>query len=517
MLGFSCTSFTYQKRLNLYQIIWEKMKKLRNIMLSKWFWLIAGFVLIMSRMATWLFPYDSDHWIFYYIGRRWINGATLYIDMWDHKSPLIYFYNTKLHILFGDNLVLHRIFFTIVALIGIWIFYKTAQILYKQLNLKNKEFIARVATLLFIFFFSLSQFTNSGNNNENLGVLFILLTLYLYLLWRKNLDKQWQLLLSGIFAGFVFFLKANFAILLLPVVIDLIYLNRKNIYKIISSLAMFAFGVLLQLFVWAFYFKEVGTFKQFYIATFEFNSKYIKALGWDLNSPGIVIFIGILVLLIVFFAPFLYQALKQFIKPDKNLNYLLALIAASSVLFMVLAGTFYSHYFLIIIPYLCLMFGATVQEAFKNKRQLKLIFLGLIAVTMLLISYKQLYNTFSGSVAQDATNQKNAAEYITSHSNKDDKIFANVYGATFYELTQRDSGSRFISASHPLIDYKYHFGYDFNVKFIFDMEESQAKYVVMSSDKNDLYRTENPVVMRYINRNYHFEIAVNGYDIYRRN
>ena len=38
------------------------------------------------------------------------------------------------------------------------------------------------STLLFVFLANLSEFTNSGNNNENLGILFICLTLWTYLL-----------------------------------------------------------------------------------------------------------------------------------------------------------------------------------------------------------------------------------------------------------------------------------------------------------------------------------------------
>jgi hypothetical protein len=312
--------------------------------------------------------------------------------------------------------------------------------------------------------------------------------------------------------------KANFAILLLPLAIDIIYLHRKNFFKIITNLALFAFGVLLQLLVWAWYFKSIGTFKQFFIAAFEFNSKYIKALGWDTSIPGFLQFFAIITLLILFFAPFLIRALRKFTKVDANLGYLVPLLAASSMLFIVLAGTFYPHYFLITIPYLCLITGATAHEVFVKRRLLKLTFLTIVAVFLLLISYKLgVYNSLFGSAAQDLKDQTAVANYVTDHTDHQDKIFANIYGATFYRLAERDSGSRFISASHPLIDYKYKFGYNFNVKFIFDMEDSGAKYVVMSTNKDDIYRTENPVLMRYILHNYHLENVVNSYDIYRRN
>jgi hypothetical protein len=85
-----------------------------------------------------------------------------------------------------------------------------------------------------------------------------------------------------------------------------------------------------------------------------------------------------------------------------------------------------------------------------------------------------------------------------------------------YQLAHRDSGSRYISASHPFIDYKYDFGYNFNAKFITDMESNETKYVVISSDPTDLYRTKNPVLMNYFNKNYVFETSIGGFDILKR-
>lgn len=494
------------------------MQKLRAVILGHYFWLVALSVFCISRIATWVFPFDSDHWIFYYVGKHWFNGETLYIDMWDHKSPLIYAYNGILDLLFGSNIVWHRITFTIIALLGLWLFYKTAKLLYQNLKLPNPEWTARITTLLFAFFANLSEFTNSGNNNENLGLVFLLATVYFYLLYRqKPPQKQIMLLVSGIFAGFVFLLKANFAIFLLPIVIDLILLHKKNIYKVISGLAIFAFGTLLHLLIWAFYFVHVGTFKEFLHATFSFNSKYIEALGYDLSAPGILIFIGTLALLLIFFAPFLIKALKSFNSKASDYKLLISLFALSTLLFMFVAGTFYSHYFLITILYLCLIAGATAKDVFKHRKTFKITAFTLIATLLFMVSLKQFYNAFGGSVLQEASQQQAAANYINQNTSFDDKFFAYIYGATFYELAKRDSGSRYISASHPLIDYKYDFGYDFNRNFIYDMEWPQTKYVVMSSNVSDIYRTENPVLMRYFDRNYHLETQIEGYDILKRN
>jgi 4-amino-4-deoxy-L-arabinose transferase-like glycosyltransferase len=492
--------------------------KIYSTLLDKYFWLTVTVVFSFSRIATWLFPFDSDHWIFYYVGRRWVEGGTLYVDMWDHKSPLIFGFNGILHLIFGGNIVWHRIVFTIITIFGVYLFYKTAILLQKYLK-KVSSMSVKVATIIFAFLASLSEFTNSGNNNENLGLVLILATLYLYL--RAKLAKQNNylplVLASGLVAGFVFMLKANFSVLLIPIVLDLIVTQRKNIYRLISTLVAFALGSVAQLLVWSLYFKHVGTFKDFFIATFQFNSKYIKALGWDIHAPGIAVFIGILVLLLLFFAPFIVKSIQDFAFKHSPENLLIASISVSSLIFIVLAGTFYSHYFLFAIPYFCLVFSVTINKLFVKFGLRLAASLLIISVFLYLISLKQLYNSYFGGVASEAKNQTQAANYINNHTNKNDKVFAYVYGATFYRLASRDSGSRFVSASHPLIDYKYNFGYDFNKIFILDMENSETKYVVMSADKDDIYREQNPVLMRYFANNYHLEKQLEGYNILTRN
>lgn len=494
------------------------MQKLKALVMGRYFWLIAGFVFIVSRVSTWFFPFDSDHWIFFYVGKHWAQGQALYLDMWDHKPPLIFGYNALLYKLFGDNLVAHRIAFTVIALVAVYVFYKTAQLLYTTLKINNAEWVARLSTLLFAFLANLSEFTNSGNNNENLGILFICLVLWTYLLYRrKPAESQGYLLASGAFAGMLFFLKGNFAVLLLPILFDLYIVHRKKWGKLLVAYAVFAVTPLLMALAWGQYFLSQGTFKEFFIASFSFNSKYIRALGWDLHSPGLIVFLGILFLLFAFFMQFLVRAIKEFWQPPRELPFFVPIMAVSVILFMLLLGTFYPHYYLVAIPYLCLVFGTTTTATFKKKKLPKIILLSTILVVLFLGSIKLgIYNSLRGSVQVEAKNQQLVASYINEHTMPNEKFFAYMYGATMYQLAHRDSGARYISASHPLIDYKYNFGYNFNTKFITDMEVNETKYVVISSDPNDLYRVQNPVLMNYFKKNYMYETSVGGFDILKR-
>ena len=96
---------------------------------NRWlFGLTLVVVFALARVATWGYPFDSDHWIFYYVGHNWIvGGGDLYVDAWDHKPPMIFLFNGIMAALFGDNIVLHRIFLTALTVLDVWLFYLVAK------------------------------------------------------------------------------------------------------------------------------------------------------------------------------------------------------------------------------------------------------------------------------------------------------------------------------------------------------------------------------------------------------
>jgi len=158
------------------------MQKVQNLFdkfleSKKVFWITLILIFVAARSAVWFYPFDSDHWIFYYVGKAIANGKLLYIDTWDHKPPLIFEFNALMHFLFGGNLILHRIFLTALAVLDIFLFYKLAKLFAKGLTLgKNgTESVVKVSLLLYVFWRSLAQFASSGNNTENIGLIFLLL------------------------------------------------------------------------------------------------------------------------------------------------------------------------------------------------------------------------------------------------------------------------------------------------------------------------------------------------------
>ena len=210
------------------------VEKFINLLTSKYFLPSVILVAILSRLATWFFPYDSDQWIYYYVGNNWFHQGTLYITAWDHKAPVIYAINGFMSLMFGSNLFLHRLFFTVIAALTIWLFYLTSKRFLKYINSDHIQLGSRLGTLLFAFWFNLSQFTNRGNYTENFATLFVILALYSYL--KSTINKPYRnLLLSGLSMSLLAYFKINFLILILPIVIDILRIHLKDIKVIILN------------------------------------------------------------------------------------------------------------------------------------------------------------------------------------------------------------------------------------------------------------------------------------------
>jgi 4-amino-4-deoxy-L-arabinose transferase-like glycosyltransferase len=504
------------------------MKFLKN---KKLFLALAAALFIFSRIPTLLYPVDSDHNIYFYIGGQIAEGKTLYVDMWDHKPPLAFMINALMSIVFGPNLVLHRIFLSLLAILGIIIFYKLAKLFLERLKSppKNPELPARLTTLLYILLSNLSQFTSSGNNTENLANIFILLNYYLYLKHRSltfqrpsleitlSKDGLW-LLIIGLCLSCLVFLKPTFALLATPILIDIL-LTKTALKTKIKQFALLAVFPILQTAFWIIYFIAKNALRDFYIATFEFNSKY-SATAWGGDLSDTMKFLIILAPFFLLYALALFpylrpKALKSSLR-SPTIRFLL-LAAAASLLLALAPGSFYPYYFLPSIMPLSILL--TWRETAPRKSKIKILAIALCLLACLAFSYRNLASSLSGPVKSQATADQKVADYIKAHTEKTDTIIAYVYGATFYELTSRASGSRFISASHLLLDYRNAFGYNFDQIFMSDLEKSRPKYLIMleSRDPKINFYVENTPVMTYFDSHFALETTIPPYAILKNN
>lgn len=482
-----------------------------------WYWSLVAITFVVSRIGTWIYPFDSDHWIFFYVGKNWFRGGSLYVTAWDHKPPVIFFINGLMSLL-SDSIVVHRVLITGFALLDIYLFYLLAKMLAPKILSKKAELFSKLALLLYVFWRNLLQFTSSGNNNENFGLVFYLGMLLSYFSFRED-RKWWKMLLSGTCFAVLFFMKGNFLLLAVPIGILLFVDFIKELQKFFLYGLTFCLPLIVMAGAWAGYFASKGSFNDFVVATFSFSAKY-SASAWkgDLSDLKVFYVLVAFAAPLIVMVPLLYLAdVRSHIQEHEYIFFALSLLFGSFAFFAV--GVPYLYYFLILMPVYIL---AATYLLLNHENYnwylyfiLAAIFIFGMGTNFAYDAYQTIENQISHT-ASEATEYKQIASYIDDHTVATDKVFDADYGATFYQLAHRDSGSRFVSASVLLLDYRGNYGFHLDDVFASDMNKSQAKYVVVYRDRTTLYYQNKPMVA-YFDSHYHLEKTFDTFEVLRRN
>lgn len=495
------------------------------------FWIIVVAVFVVARLATWGYPFDSDHWIFYYVGHNWIvEGGQLYVTAWDHKPPMIFLFNGVMSLFLGDNIVLHRIWLTLFTVVDTWLFFLITKrvipaLLAGAASTRKPGFVARInpgtavklTLLLYVFLRNLSQFAANGNTTENYGLIF-LLGMILAFLKFTDANKWGWLVLSGTFAGLLFWTKGNL-ILLGGVVGLLLLIHRwKRKGRLVGYVVLFVLPILIISAAWMAYFAAQGTFNDFIIASFSFSSKYASSAWAGKVSANFALILTTLVMLIPVLAYFVVY-LRDIKAQWRNTSYqLVGLSFAIGLALIGAVGSFYSYYLLIIMPFMVIIVMYALLRIDSLAAWLKPTLVALLALTLVgnyAISMKMLLNNYTGSTAAEGKDYHQAANYVREHTSADQKVFAYDYGATFYELSGRSSASKFVSASHLLLDWRDNYGYGFDQTFINELEATQAPYIVMNDGTRNLYLANKPIA-DYIAEHYEATEKFGVIEVYKR-
>lgn len=487
---------------------------------TRWFWTALVAVYVLSRIGTWLYPFDSDHWIFYYVGANWLHGGSLYVTAFDHKPPLIFLFNGLMSWAVGSSIVAHRAIFTLLSILDIYLFYRLCRRVAPRFQKVDAALFTQVALLVYVFWRDLSQFTGSANNDENIALPIVLAMLLAYLSFRED-GKAWKLLGAGACLSFLFYFKPNFVLLGLPIVVLLAVAYRRQLGRLIGYYVLLGIPLVLQSVAWFAYFSARGTLHDFVLGAFLFSSKYASsAWAGDVSSISVrLVDLGVLVLLLAPVAALGYVFVKDrgVLRGDEA--FWLVLLSAIASLFLTFdVGAFYPYYFLIAMPAFAIVMAYGVlnlRGLNRDLRQLIAFGVALCVAFSFVYSLKQAYNSFAGAVYADGAEYQQIAAYVDARTGPADKVFDYDYGATFYQLAGRGSGSRFVSASLLLLDYRDHYGFNLDQAFIEDMDRSQAKYVVMPRSQSNIYYANKPLV-EYFSAHYQVEKEFPDYLVLRR-
>lgn len=337
------------------------------------FILLAVFVtgmLLVSGSTSPLYPhhYGGDSSIFLLIGKGITNGKIPYVDLFDHKGPVLFF--------------LEALGYGIGGRLGVFflqcVFGCTSLIfLYKTwLLVREKEEARKVLDLIFSFGAAYTAFFYTfemGNLTEEYSLPLISMCLYLFMKYAKKVEEKGAhpykyAFCYGICIGVLAFIRVNNAVSICAGVLAIaIYLLYKKQYKnlVLNILAGIMGCALVATPIILYFAKQSALYDMLY-ATFIHNFKYVGASSHrEFWKYPLVYF--------TLYLPIIFSAIcivKEYFKKERKLEFMdmsIICIVFFNLLCQVLSNS-YPHYFAIYVPVFVLVMARYWKEVKKDVR-----------------------------------------------------------------------------------------------------------------------------------------------------
>ena len=285
-----------------------------------------------------LYPYynSSDSSIFILIGKGITEGKACYVDLFDHKGPVLFF--------------LEALGWSIGGRTGIWllecvtIFLSEIAILGICCQLKAKPLLPIISSAMVLFF----TFCH-GNLTEDYSLPLIYGCLYFAIKYFMSEDLKHPdqyAFFYGICVGLIAFIRINNALiifsLILGIMIDLI--RKRQIKNLVANLAAGLAGMVTIALPICIYFYMQGALYEMLYATFLYNLVYAEESShlplWE-NALFLVLYAPSIFSVVVF--------IKQMAQYNRQMIMTLLIASGLSLLMLVYANV-YEHYFTLAIP-----------------------------------------------------------------------------------------------------------------------------------------------------------------------
>lgn len=382
-----------------------------------------------------------------------------------------------------------------------------------------------LASLLFLVGVLIPAFGGYYAMTEPFMVLFLLLGVLFFL---KSEKRAIYLVLSGVAVGLSILFKQFAGLLLLSMIA--FYLcrlwprekrNRERLVNSIKELSLICSGVLIPILAAAAYLWSVNGFDEF-IQDMMLMMHYprnlsLYSLAYLFASYSIVWFFSVVSVLAIAY---------QFVtKRGWNKEVFVAIWLIFSL--YPLTHQQYGHYIVSILPPACLLASLSLSKAYpvvlsirkiKNslfQREYVRIFTTVCAFALTLsmisvIAYSGYHGHKDRASLFDA--QLRTANYIQSHTEETDKIFAFTKGPSIHFLSGRHPPLRFFYIAEVLVP-------DENAEneVIDRLEESNVKYIVVTNREvmtDTTFRFWR--IAKYIQDNYVIDKSIDRFDIYKK-
>ena len=428
-----------------YAKIKEKSSVLFNSKLFILFLGLLGTLILANQCSLSLFDFEyskTDSSVFRYFAFAISKGQIPYVDLFDHKGPLLYLIN-YLGFLINNNYS--------VWLIE-WIFiFSTLYFIYLTAKLLCNKLFSVITVIISMCY--LPTYLEGGNLVEEYAMPFIALSIYIFTDYFLNKKiTLFRLLVCGISGGCVLMLRPNMTAtwFIFPLFVAIYELKQKNIKVLIKYICFFVFGVLISVIPFFLYFASVGGLKEFFFAYITFNLKYASVDG---SKNGIIQSINTFITPMVILS--VVVTLYSICKKENtlfNLSYLLYILLSLYTIGM--SGKTYPHYGMVLIP----AFSYTVafiMSKFKYSSFEKISIISTVAI-VLFVSFHSPFVELVNNITKKEQFVRSkyldaVTEYIKTNTKKDDRIIVIGNKNIIYVETERLSASKY-SYQHPIVN-----------------------------------------------------------------
>lgn len=479
-------------------------------------------VYIFTYLPIILYPFDTDHWIYIYIGKRFWEGDKLYTQLFDSNSPTLYLINGIISSI-TLNIWNTRFILIIFSILSIIAFYKLTKIavIYFKLNDVEASNFTIISILFFIFFINLSFIYGSGNSPDVYGFTILLWSIYWYFVNKYQRILFYDLLI-GVSWGILITLKPIWLLFGAILLIDYIISFRgKEVKFKLQNTFLFLLGFIILPSFWIYYLFINNSFSDFYLATIQYNFSYLWA-AWkgEVTSAWRVLFQALIVFLIPVLIYF-WQGYKKLFDVNMSSNNFLrvwfGIAFVSSILWFV-SGTFFSIYLLPLLPAFSIIISFWLYDSDYSVKEKKdrYLFYGLV-VSVFLCLFMSVYQIFGFSLNSNDkfSNLRLASDYIKNNTGIYDSSAVYGYGSTFYTLAERKSASKFVNSSDVFLDYKADLNYNFSKVWVDEINNNKVKYILTTPDYQNSY-SKNDIIKKYLENTYEVQKQFGEYKIWVR-
>lgn len=467
-------------------------------------------LIIIMRIPSFLEPYAyGDEMIYLTLGQAVRQGIPLYSEIHDNKPPLLY-----LTAAFSGSLFMFRVVLAIWNLMTVFFFWKLLDHMFPK-NIRLQQ----IATTFFALLTTLPFLEGNIPNSEIFMIGFSILAFYILL--KKRLTN-----LNIFLSGCLFSLAALFKI---PAAFDvpviMFYwlatakLNFKNLLLITKNSIVLSIGFMFPILITILWYWATGSGKEYLVAAFGQNFGYLSSFRPDdvqesflvKNGPllgrGVMTGIGLLILFI-----FRKKLSKQYLFYS---SWLILTIFA-----ITLSERPYPHYLIQSIPPLAALIGmlftlTTIEQA-----------LTILPITAFLIAplyydfwhYKSLpyyerflkYATrqiseeeYRDSFGENVVKDYKIAEYLSSHTSGENKIFVWGDNGSIYALTRMLPPVKFVADYHINDFYSQE-------QTITDLNTNKPSYIVILESGSPF-----PLLDQFVEKNYILVKTIDGAQIWK--